>query len=87
MSSYFRWIKSGKRDDYFTPKPRSRSLDSKTLEASGIRLILQNVFPKVFFLYFLVSVTKKKKKNILIFVFLVSTILILLFSSLSLYFI
>lgn len=58
MSSYFRWIKSGKRDECFTPKPRSRSLDSKTLEASGIRLILQNVFPKVF-LYFLVSMTKK----------------------------
>ncbi|XP_017761085.1 PREDICTED: 5'-AMP-activated protein kinase subunit gamma-1 isoform X4 [Eufriesea mexicana] len=42
MSSYFRWIKGGKKDDYFGAKPRSRSLDSKSLEASGIRLILQN---------------------------------------------
>jgi len=43
MSSYFRWIKSGKKDDAFGAKPRSRSLDAKSLEASGIRLILQNV--------------------------------------------
>lgn len=43
MSSYFRWIKSGKKDDYFGAKPRSRSLDSKSLEASGIRLIIENV--------------------------------------------
>jgi len=43
MSSYFRWIKSGKKDDRFGAKPRSRSLDTKSLEASGIRLILQNV--------------------------------------------
>lgn len=63
MSSYFRWIKSGKRDDYLTPKPRSRSLDSKTLEASGIRLILQNVFPKVIFLHFPASLTKRTSFN------------------------
>ena len=42
MSSYFRWIKGGKKDDYFGAKPRSRSLDSKSLEASGIRLIIEN---------------------------------------------
>lgn len=51
MSSYFRWIKSGKKDDYFGAKPRSRSLDSKSLEASGIRLIIQNVLAIYFFLY------------------------------------
>lgn len=49
MSSYFRWIKSGKKDDYFGAKPRSRSLDSKSLEASGIRLIIQNVLAIYFF--------------------------------------
>lgn len=43
MSSYFRWMKSGKKDEYFGSKPRSRSLDSNSLETSGIRLILQNV--------------------------------------------
>lgn len=50
MSSYFRWIKGGKKDDYLEGKPRSRSLDSKSLEASGIRLILQNVLKIYYFI-------------------------------------
>lgn len=57
MSSYFRWIKSGKKDDYLGAKPRSRSLDSKSLEKSGIRLIMQNVN---------IYLSKKKKSIIFI---------------------
>ncbi|CAH4038705.1 unnamed protein product [Pieris brassicae] len=43
MANYFRW-KKGKRDDdmLLSEKPRSRSLDPRSLELSGIRLVAQN---------------------------------------------
>lgn len=66
MSSYFRWIKNGKKDcDYFAPKPRSRSLDSKSLEASGIRLILQSVYKYIYIYMF----TSKFNKSLSLFHF------------------
>lgn len=44
MSSYFRWIKSGSKKDLdLYDKPRSRSLDAKSLELSGLRLVVQTV--------------------------------------------
>ncbi|CAK1554804.1 unnamed protein product [Leptosia nina] len=45
MANYFRW-KKGKRDeDVLVPeKPRSRSLDPRSLELSGIRLVAQNYY-------------------------------------------
>lgn len=44
MSQYFRWMKDNKirKEDIYL-KPRSRSLDARSLEATGIRLVLQNV--------------------------------------------
>lgn len=44
MANYFRWIRGGSRlEEDFPPvgKPRSRSLDAKTLEQSGVRLVQQ----------------------------------------------
>lgn len=40
MANYFRW-KKGKRDEdvFYSEKPRSRSLDPRSLELSGIRLV------------------------------------------------
>uniref|UniRef100_A0A1E1W8V2 CBS domain-containing protein n=1 Tax=Pectinophora gossypiella TaxID=13191 RepID=A0A1E1W8V2_PECGO len=42
MANYFRW-KKGKRDEdvFYSEKPRSRSLDPRSLELSGIRLVAQ----------------------------------------------
>lgn len=42
MANYFRW-KKGKRDEdvFYSEKPRSRSLDTRSLELSGIRLVAQ----------------------------------------------
>lgn len=42
MAHYFRW-KKGKRDEdvFYSEKPRSRSLDPRSLELSGIRLVAQ----------------------------------------------
>lgn len=65
MAQYFRWMKdknntttSGSRSEEEYLKPRSKSLDAKSLEASGIRLVLQNVRH---FLYFnLVSYAQKQ---------------------------
>lgn len=50
MSQYFRWMKDNKmkKDDIYL-KPRSRSLDARSLEASGIRLVLQNVCTSINF--------------------------------------
>lgn len=43
MANYFRW-KKGKRDEdvFYSEKPRSRSLDPRSLELSGIRLVAQH---------------------------------------------
>lgn len=43
MANYFRW-KKGKRDEdvFYSEKPRSRSLDPRSLEISGIRLVAQH---------------------------------------------
>lgn len=43
MANYFRW-KKGKRDEdvFYSEKPRSRSLDPRSLELSGIRVFAQN---------------------------------------------
>lgn len=40
MANYFRW-KKGKRDEdvFYSEKPRSRSLDPRSLELSGIRVV------------------------------------------------
>lgn len=40
MANYFRW-KKGKRDEdvFYSEKPRSRSLDPRSLELSGVRLV------------------------------------------------
>jgi hypothetical protein len=43
MASYFRWIKGSKKEEALYQKPRSRSLDAKSLELSGIRLLLHHV--------------------------------------------
>lgn len=42
MANYFRW-KKGKRDEdvFYSEKPRSRSLDTRSLELSGIKLVAQ----------------------------------------------
>lgn len=44
MASYLRWIRGSKatKEDLFQ-KPRSRSLDPKALEASGIKQFLNNI--------------------------------------------
>lgn len=43
MANYFRWIRGNRLEDDFPPvdKPRSRSLDAKTLEQTGVRLVQQ----------------------------------------------
>jgi hypothetical protein len=43
MASYFRWIKGSKKEEALYQKPRSRSLDAKALELSGIKLLLHHV--------------------------------------------
>jgi hypothetical protein len=43
MASYFRWIKGSKKEESLYQKPRSRSLDGKSLELSGIKLLLHHV--------------------------------------------
>ena len=43
MANYFRWIKGSKKDEPLYQKPRSRSLDAKALELSGIKLLLHHV--------------------------------------------
>jgi hypothetical protein len=43
MASYFRWIKGSKKEEPLYQKPRSRSLDAKALELSGIKLLLHHV--------------------------------------------
>lgn len=45
MANYFRW-KKGKRDEELlvSEKPRSQSLDPRSLELSGIGLVAQNYF-------------------------------------------
>jgi hypothetical protein len=43
MASYFRWIKGSKKEESLYQKPRSRSLDAKSLELSGIKLLLHHV--------------------------------------------
>lgn len=42
MANYFKWRK-GKRDEveFYSEKPRSRSLDPRSLELSGIRLVAE----------------------------------------------
>jgi len=42
MASYFRWIKGSKKEEALYQKPRSRSLDAKALELSGIKLLLHH---------------------------------------------
>jgi hypothetical protein len=43
MASYFRWIKGSKKEESLYQKPRSRSLDAKSLELSGVKLLLHHV--------------------------------------------
>lgn len=43
MANYFRWIKGSKKEESPYQKPRSRSLDAKSLELSGIKLLLHHV--------------------------------------------
>lgn len=42
MANYFRW-KKGKRDEdvFYSEKPRSRSLDPRSLELSGVKIVAQ----------------------------------------------
>ncbi|KAB0798530.1 hypothetical protein PPYR_09523 [Photinus pyralis] len=42
MSQYIKWMWNSKKEEDFIMKPRSRSLDAKSLEATGVRLLLQN---------------------------------------------
>ncbi|GLH06058.1 Protein TolB [Gryllus bimaculatus] len=42
MASYFRWMRGGRKDDVLYQKPRSRSLDARALERSGVRMLLNN---------------------------------------------
>jgi hypothetical protein len=43
MASYFRGIKGSKKEESLYQKPRSRSLDAKSLELSGVKLLLHHV--------------------------------------------
>jgi len=58
MASYFRWIKGSKKEEPLYQKPRSRSLDAKALELSGIKLLLHHVgTSSVLLLLFVVPAT------------------------------
>jgi len=58
MASYFRWIKGSKKEEALYQKPRSRSLDAKALELSGIKLLLHHVGTNsLFLLLFLAPAT------------------------------
>lgn len=69
MANYFRW-KKGKRDEdvFYSEKPRSRSLDPRSLELSGIRLVAQyhqqqQSNQQVFLIIFMLLSTNNVCKN------------------------
>lgn len=43
MAQYLRWMKNGRKEEESYFKPRSRSLDPKALENSGIKALQMRV--------------------------------------------